>query len=160
MWGSIVLFRSLPQGGTQSAYPLPGTPSPFASPTGIMLTPVQTIQPQLSTSRPPALLTPNRVIPRTPLPSITPLPITQTFDLAPAVAEVDKYKVYVKRANGIYHLYLMQYEKDREQIPMNPGDEIIISIPPISDGAICASSHLSTFNVNSHTATLPYPCNT
>ncbi len=68
-----------------------------------------------------------------PLPSVTPIPISKTTDLAPELREADKSKVYVKRANGTFEVFWIRpRDKASIVIPLQPGDVILHVISPAS----------------------------
>lgn len=66
------------------------------------------------------------------VPSVTPPPVSQVIDLVPQISENDKAKVYVRRANGTYVVFLTRFETEISQLPLGTGDMVIQKIPPPS----------------------------
>ena len=68
-----------------------------------------------------------------PLPSVTPLPLSKTSDLAPDLSDRDKVYVYVMRCNGTFELFLIRPNTVfSETIPLQPGDVVLRWFPPAS----------------------------
>ncbi len=67
-------------------------------------------------------------------PSVTPLPLSKTTDLAPDLPDRDKAYVYVFRCNGTYELFLVRPAdvETRRTIPLQAGDTIRYWDPPAS----------------------------
>lgn len=65
-------------------------------------------------------------------PSVTPLPVSQVVDLVPQLAENDKAKVYVRRSDGTYVVFLTRFEMDIKDLPLSHGDVVVQKIPPAS----------------------------
>jgi hypothetical protein len=66
-------------------------------------------------------------------PSVTPLPLSRTSDLAPELSNSDKVYVYVFRCNGTYELFLIRPDVEITQaIPLQVGDTILYWLPPKS----------------------------
>ena len=83
---------------------------------------INTATPDLSKSE-----TPNP----TPRASITPIPITNSIDLAPGLDNSRKAFVYVERSNGSFDLFTIRPEEPiSNAIELNPGDKIYGVVPP------------------------------
>ncbi len=68
-----------------------------------------------------------------PLPTVTPLPLAKTSDLAPDLSDRDKVYVYVMRCNGTFELFLIRPNSVfSDTIPLQPGDVILNWFPPAS----------------------------
>ncbi len=68
-----------------------------------------------------------------PLPTVTPLPLSKTSDLAPDLTDRDKVYVHVMRCNGTFELFLIRPNTVfSETIPLQPGDVILDWAPPAS----------------------------
>ncbi len=67
-------------------------------------------------------------------PSVTPLPLSKTTDLAPDLPDNEKAYVYVFRCNGTYELFLVRPAgvETTQTIPLQAGDIILHAFPPAS----------------------------
>jgi len=104
--------------------PLPTVRPPTAQPWGTISIDAQ----RTSTPHSPAFQTPPAIL----VPSVTPLPFSQVIDLVPQLSENDKAKVYVRRADGTYVVFLARFEMDIAELPLRTGDVVIQKIPPAS----------------------------
>ena len=101
--------------------PVPPTPTPL---TPVPRTPVgtpPTATPYPGEIRPPAVFV-------TP----TPRPISKVTDLASDLSEQDKAKVIVQHPDGTFEAFLIRYEMDLSELPLEPEDVIINLVPPSS----------------------------
>ena len=62
----------------------------------------------------------------------TPIPIAETFDLAPAIPESQKSHVLVFRCDGTLVEYLIAGDADTSVVPLAPGDTIYMAFAPSS----------------------------
>ncbi len=68
-----------------------------------------------------------------PLPTVTPLPLSKTSDLAPDLSDRDKVHVYVMHCNGTFELFLIRPNTvSSKTVPLQPGDVILDWAPPAS----------------------------
>ncbi len=68
-----------------------------------------------------------------PSPTVTPLPLSRTKDLAPDLSDQDKVYVYVMRCNGTFELFLIRPNTVvSDTIPLQAGDVILNWFPPTS----------------------------
>ena len=67
-------------------------------------------------------------------PSVTPLPLSKTTDLAPNLADQDKARIYVMHCNGAFELFLIgsTTAEISKTIPLQAGDTILNSIAAAS----------------------------
>ena len=111
---------------------------------------IQTGTPLTTCSPTPQLFSPDDNEPRTPTPnsaeftletpipgpSVTPLPVSQTFDLAQELPDSEKVFVYVYRCNGTYELFMVRPGEPNSDIssgiPLNHGDIILFWVQPES----------------------------
>lgn len=122
--GAIVVFQIAPQSGEPLSFLTSSpecAPTPQSGNTGIS-SPTPSLS-QLGTPPPT-------------VPTITPLPIISTTDLAPELADEDKTYVYVYRCEGTFELFLIGPVGPNavisDAIPLRPGDIIYNAIPPAS----------------------------
>jgi hypothetical protein len=68
------------------------------------------------------------------LPSVTPLPISKTTDLAPNLADQDKARVYVMRCSGAFEVFLIgpTNAEISKMIPLQTGDTVLSLVPAAS----------------------------
>lgn len=134
----IAIFR--PQEGQSGSDALQ---SPVKTPTRIQpaITPLPTprpptiqprVSPMLGQRTPTPQLSDFGTPPMILAPSVTPFPVSQVIDLVPQLSENDKARVYVRRSDGTYMVFLMRFEMDIKDLPLSPGDVVVQKIPPPS----------------------------
>lgn len=103
--------------------------------TGAIQSPVATVTPKPHLPTADSSQMRGKASPPSPIdaPSVTPLPISKTTDLAPELRQEDKAQVYVKRSNGTFEIFWVRPTAEfSKTIPLQRGDIIFDIVSPAS----------------------------